>query len=168
MWYYFLVMAGVIGLDQASKWIVMLNMTEKQSVPVIPGVFNITYIRNPGAAMGMLSDSRWVFLVLSFVGIAAVIFYLVKYRPRKKLLWIPLSMIAGGGIGNMIDRLFYIDSEGKRTVVDFLDFCAFPSLWKWIFNVADAFVCVGAGILFVYLLIDIIWDYRKEKSEKNV
>jgi signal peptidase II len=167
MWLYFLVIAGVIVLDQASKWLVLLNMELHESIEVIPGVFRFTYIRNQGSAFGMFSDSRWVFLVLSVVGIAAVIFYLVKFRPTQKLMWIPLAMIAGGGIGNMIDRLFYGESFGNGTVVDFLDFCPFPNLWMWIFNVADAFVCVGAGILFVYLLIDIIREYKMEKVNKN-
>ncbi len=167
MWLYFLVIAGVVALDQGSKWLVMLNMELHESVDLIPGVFRFTYIRNDGSAFGMLSEQRWVFLVLSVVGIAAVIFYLVKFRPKEKLMWIPLAMIAGGGIGNMIDRLFYGDVFGNGTVVDFLDFCLLPNLWMWIFNVADAFVCVGAGILFVYLLLEIIREYREEKSKKN-
>ena len=167
LWLYFLVIAGVIALDQASKWLVMLTMELHESIEVIPGVFRFTYIRNQGSAFGMFSDSRWVFLVLSVVGIAAVIVYLVKFRPTQKLMWIPLAMIAGGGIGNMVDRLFYGESFGNGTVVDFLDFCLFPELWMWIFNVADAFVCVGAGILFVYLLIDIVREYKAEKSGKS-
>ncbi|MBO5306330.1 MAG: signal peptidase II, partial [Clostridia bacterium] len=122
---------------------------------------------NDGSAFGMLSENRWVFLLLSVLGIAAIVFYLVKFRPKAKLMWIPLCMIAGGGIGNMIDRMFYGEGFGNGTVVDFLDFCLFPNLWMWIFNIADAFVCVGAGILFVYLLLDIIRDYRGEKSKKN-
>ena len=76
-------------------------------------------------------------------------------------------MIIGGGIGNMIDRLFYGDSFGDGTVVDFLDFCAFPNLWSWIFNVADAFVCVGAAILFVYLLIEIIKEEKDKAKQKT-
>lgn len=98
--------------------------------------------------------------------IAGIIFYLVKYRPQQKLIYIPAAMIAGGGIGNMIDRLFYGEGFGNGTVVDFLDFCAFPDLWYWIFNVADAFVCVGAAILFVYLFIDIIKEEKAKKQEK--
>lgn len=167
LWLYFLVMAGVIALDQGSKWLVMLNMELYESVDVIPGVFRFTYIRNDGMALGMLDEHRWVFLVLSTVGIAAILFFLIKFRPKEKLLWIPLAMIAGGGFGNMIDRMFYGETFGNGTVVDFLDFCLFPNLWKWIFNVADAFVCVGAGIVFVYLLLDIIREYREEKRKKK-
>ena len=156
-----------VFLDQISKYLVVIYMELGESVDIIPGVFRFTYIRNQGSAFGMFSDSRWVFLVLSVVGIAAVIFYLVKFRPTQKLMWIPLAMIAGGGIGNMVDRLFYGESFGNGTVVDFLDFCPFPNLWMWIFNVADSFVCVGAGILFVYLLIDIIREYKAEKNGKS-
>ena len=167
MWLYFLVIAGVIVLDQGTKWLVMKNMELYESIDVIPGVFRFTYIRNDGAALGMLSDYRWIFLVLSVIGIAAVIFYLVKFRPKKKMMWIPLAMIAGGGIGNMIDRLFYGTPFGNGTVVDFLDFYFLPRIWKWIFNIADVFVCIGAAFLFIYLLGDIIQEYRVEKNEKN-
>ena len=163
-----LVVLGCVALDQATKWIVILNMEIGESIPFIKGIFHFTYIRNPGAAFGSLSNSRWIFIVLSTVMIAGMIFYLVKYRPKAKLFYIPASMIIGGGIGNMIDRLFYGDSFGNGTVVDFLDFCAFPKLWSWIFNVADAFVCVGAAILFVYLLIDIVNEEKnKSKSKKQ-
>jgi hypothetical protein len=57
-------------------------------------------------------------------------------------------MAIGGGIGNMIDRIAY------GTVVDFIDFCAFPELWMWIFNGADSFVCVGAALLVIYYITD--------------
>lgn len=163
-----LIVLGCVALDQATKWIVILNMEIGESIPFIKGVFHFTYIRNPGAAFGSLSNSRWIFIVLSTVMIAGMIFYLVKYRPKAKLFYIPTSMIIGGGIGNMIDRLFYGDTFGDGTVVDFLDFCAFPKLWSWIFNVADSFVCVGAAILFIYLLVEIIKEEKikaKQKSE---
>lgn len=162
----FLIIFGVVALDQLTKWIVMLNMELGESIPFIKNVFNFTYIRNPGASFGSFSNNRWVFIVVSTVMIAGIIFYLVKYRPQQKLIYIPAAMIAGGGIGNMIDRLFYGEGFGNGTVVDFLDFCAFPDLWYWIFNVADAFVCVGAAILFVYLFIDIIKEEKAKKQEK--
>ena len=167
MWLYALIIVGIIALDQASKWLVLLNMELRESIPIIQDVLHLTYVRNPGAAFGSLSGARWIFLVVSVVGIAAVIFYLVKFKPKEWYLSIPLSMIAGGGFGNMIDRLFYGDSFGNGTVVDFIDFCAFPTLWHWIFNVADIFVVVGAGILFVYLLIDVIKDFKNGKKEET-
>ena len=74
------------------------------------------------------------------------------------LLRVGLSLVIGGGIGNMIDRIAY------GYVVDFLDFCAFPSIWKWVFNIADACVCVGAGIVMLYFIIDIVKDAKKQKA----
>lgn len=162
-----LIILGVVALDQATKWVVMLNMELGESVPLIKDVFHFTYIRNAGASFGSFSESRWVFMIASTVMIAGMIFYLVKYRPKEKLIYIPASMIIGGGIGNMIDRLFYGEGFGNGTVVDFLDFCAFPDLWYWIFNVADCFVCVGAAILFVYLFIDIIKDEKNKKKANS-
>ena len=162
-----LIILGSVALDQATKWIVMLNMELGESIPFIKGVFNFTYIRNAGASFGSFSESRWVFMIASTVMIAGMIFYLVKYRPKQKMIYIPSAMIIGGGLGNMIDRLFYGEGFGNGTVVDFLDFCAFPDLWYWIFNVADCFVCVGAAILFVYLFIDIIKDEKNKKIKKS-
>ena len=162
-----LIVLGCVAVDQATKWIVALNMEIGQSVPFIKNVFHFTYIRNPGAAFGSLSNSRWIFIVLSTVMIAGMIYYLVKFRPKSKLMYIPMSMIIGGGLGNMIDRLFYGDKFGDGTVIDFLDFCAFPKLWSWIFNIADAFVVVGAIILFTYLLIDIIKDEKNKAASKQ-
>ena len=162
-----LIILGVVALDQATKWVVMLNMELGESLPLIKDVFHFTYIRNAGASFGSFSESRWVFMIASTVMIAGMIFYLVKYRPKEKLIYVPASMIIGGGIGNMIDRLFYGEGFGNGTVVDFLDFCAFPDLWYWIFNVADCFVCVGAAILFVYLFIDIIKDEKNKKKANS-
>ena len=162
-----LIILGVVALDQATKWVVMLNMELGESLPLIKDVFHFTYIRNAGASFGSFSESRWVFMIASTGMIAGMIFYLVKYRPKEKLIYVPASMIIGGGIGNMIDRLFYGEGFGNGTVVDFLDFCAFPDLWYWIFNVADCFVCVGAAILFVYLFIDIIKDEKNKKKANS-
>lgn len=161
-----LIILGAVALDQATKWIVMLNMELGESIPFIKGIFNFTYIRNAGASFGSFSESRWVFMIASTVMIIGMVGYLVKYRPTQKLIYIPASMIVGGGIGNMIDRLFYGEGFGNGTVVDFIDFCAFPNLWYWIFNVADCFVCVGAAILFVYLFIEIIRDEKNKKAAK--
>ena len=81
-----------------------------------------------------------------------------------------LSLIIGGGIGNMIDRLFrvgvYERGEKYFFVVDFIDFYALGSLWVWVFNIADACVCVGAGILMVWCIKAIIDDYKAEKAAK--
>ena len=158
MWLYFLVIAGVVALDQATKWLVMLTMELHESIPFLPNVFHFTYIRNEGSAFGMFAENRWVFLILSTVGIAAVLFYLIKFRPKEKLMWIPLSMIAGGGIGNMIDRLYL------GYVVDFIDVRLINFA---VFNVADSFVTVGAFLFMGYMIYDTVQEYKREKAAKE-
>ena len=169
-----LIIAGVVILDQASKALVMYGLqldTVGESIPIIENVFHFTHVRNTGAAFGMLGgeDQRWIFILISVIGIAALLIYLWKFRPDSKLACTALSMIIGGGVGNMIDRCFrvgIVDGVERHYVFDFLDFCAFPDLWKWTFNVADAFVCVGAGILFVWCIYAFIQEAKAEKAKK--
>ena len=68
----------------------------------------------------------------------------------------------------MIDRIFNGDVIGEGVVVDFIDFCAFPNLWMWIFNLADSFVCVGAGIFIFFYVREEIQAYKKSKAAKNI
>ena len=76
-------------------------------------------------------------------------------------------MIVGGGIGNMIDRIFNGDVIGNGVVVDFIDFCAFPNLWMWIFNGADSFVCVGVGLFVIYYIRSEIKAAKAKKEEEE-
>lgn len=156
-----LIIASVV-LDQVSKLLVVANMELGQSIDVIPGIFRFTYIHNEGAAFGSMADSRWIFMILSSVAIIAILVYMFWKKPQSKLLRAALILVAGGGIGNMIDRIFL------GYVIDFLDFCAFPNLWMWIFNVADACVCIGAGLLALWMILDIIKDEKAKKAAVNV
>ncbi|MBE6637938.1 MAG: signal peptidase II [Ruminococcaceae bacterium] len=162
----FLILAlGIPVLDQITKLIVDANMTLGESIPLIKDVFHITYIHNEGAAMGMLSEHRWVFLILSTVAIIAIFGYIVYSRKTiAKMEAIAFGMIAGGGIGNMIDRTFYGESLFNGAVIDFFDFRLF-SFWKWIFNVADIAVCVGVGLYALYVILTEVQAYKKRKAE---
>ena len=160
---WFLVIAAVIILDQASKAYVMygLGLDEVgESIPLIENVFHFTHVRNTGAAFGMLDEEnqRWIFIVASIIGIAALIFYLWKFRPKSKWACTALSMIIGGGIGNMIDRI------ALGYVVDFIDFTLIDFA---VFNGADSFVCVGAGLLILALILDIVKEQKTEKEKNN-
>lgn len=159
LWIILLVL--IIFADQLSKWLVVALLQGKESFYVIPGVLRFTYVENDGAAFGMLDDHRWVFLVLSTVMIIALIFYIVKYKPSSKWVMTSLILIVGGGIGNMIDRILL------GYVIDFIDFCAFPQLWRWVFNIADSAVCVGTFMLSVWLIIDTVKEYKRKKAEKE-
>ena len=157
----------VVLLDQITKLIVISKMTLGESVPLIDGVFHFTYILNKGAAFGMLSDHRWIFIVLSTVAVLGIGAYLILRSRKIGTLWgISLAMICGGGVGNMIDRLWNGEEFGSGAVIDFLDFCAFPELWSWIFNVADAAVCIGAGLIVLAVILDEVKESRRVKAAK--
>ena len=101
----------------------------------------------------MLSEHRWVFMAVSVIAIAAFLFYIIKFKPQGKLLLSSMAMIIGGGIGNMIDRVW------RGSVVDFIevDFMEFA-----VFNVADIFVCVGCGLM---ILDVILYEIREQKMK---
>ena len=149
---------GVIALDQISK-ILILNFLYEGQVDLIPGILRFTYVENRGMAFGMLSDHRWVFMLLSVVGIALIGVYMYFFV-KQKLGRIALALIIGGGIGNMIDRVAY------GFVVDFIDFYLFD-FWKWVFNIADSAVCIGAGLFMLYIILDTIKEIKKQKGAKE-
>lgn len=159
----------VVLLDQITKLLIVNHFELGESLPLIKDVFHFTYILNEGAAFGMLADHRWVFLILSTVSVLGITAYLVFRSNKIGTLWgIALGMIAGGGIGNMIDRIWNGEVFGSGAVIDFIDFCAFPELWSWIFNVADAAVCVGAGLIFVAVILDEVKESRKRKASATL
>lgn len=129
--------------DQLTKYLVVENFELYEAKDFIPHVMSLKYTQNRGAAFSMLSDNRWVFMVLSFLSMAIIIYLLIKEYRRHTLLNVSLAMVLGGGIGNMIDRI------RLEYVVDFfrLDFVDFA-----IFNVADCFITVGAVLLGVYVV----------------
>lgn len=151
----FAIILGIVGLDQLTKALAVIYLQGEPSFPLWQDVLHFTFVKNPGAAFGMLSNARWVFMILSTVAIVGILFYLIKFRPKNKWLTVSLAMIVGGGIGNMIDRVLL------GYVVDFIDFTLIDFA---VFNVADSFVTVGAGILIVYLICDIVRDYKKNKK----
>ncbi len=158
-----MIMVGVIFLDQLTKWLTVINLEYipwpgvPDTVPIIEDVFHFTYVRNEGAAFGILKDQRWVFLVVSTVAIIALSIYLWKNRNGSKLLNLGISFIVGGGIGNMIDRTLL------GYVIDFLDFRLIDFA---IFNVADSFVCVGVGLFALAVILEEIKTSKKEKAAK--
>lgn len=152
------VIAGVIGLDQLTKWLAVVCLQGEASFPLWKGVLHFTYVENTGMAFGMLKDHRWVFMVFSTIAIVALMIYLFRFRPEGKWMQISMAMIIGGGIGNMIDRIFL------GFVVDFIDFTLINFA---VFNVADSFVCVGAGIMILCLVLDLMKEIKAERAKKE-
>lgn len=148
-----------VAVDFISKVIVSSNMELYGTAPFLPGIIEFRYIRNTGAAWGMFSDSRWVFMVLTAIAIIAIPFFLYKFGKVHKLFGISLSLIWGGAIGNMIDRVFY------GSVVDFINFqfVDFP-----VFNIADCCVTIGAAMMLVYVIFfdkTLFRDSKKKEEE---
>jgi signal peptidase II len=141
---------AILILDQATKFIVDQTIPLHHSIPVIDDLFSLTYIRNTGAAFGMLAGSaahfRIPFLVLFSVLAIVFIIVMVRRLPDREIgLITALAFILGGAIGNLIDRIAYGE------VIDFLDF--YWSRYHWpAFNLADSFITVGVLITVFYLI----------------
>ena len=168
---YFVIAAAAVALDQITKMAAVKHLAEIDCVEVIPGVLEFKYIENDGMAFGLLSGARWIFMTVSVIAIVGLVVYLIKWRPASKFACIGISLIIGGGIGNMIDRLFFTSvfdpEQGGKVVRDFIYFCGFGDLWVWIFNVADACVCVGGAMLLLWCVKSIIKEYRAERQKKK-
>lgn len=166
----YLIAAAVVFLDLLTKHLVKSSefLVNGGTVDIIPGVFRLKYVENAGAAMGSFADARAVFMILSVVAIIGIIVFSVLYRSR---LTIPdavcIGLIIGGGIGNMYERLFNTNADGVNVVTDFLDFCMFPNLWKWVFNLADAAITCGAVMFILLFVLREIRAVRQEKLEKE-
>ena len=146
----FVVMALVVPLDQITKFYISSSMSLHDSFPVIDGLFNITYVRNTGAAFGFLAKAspmiRCTFLIAVTVAvILLIIYYIWKIKAEEKLFVFPLSLILGGAVGNLIDRVHF------GYVIDFLDFYIGSYHWP-AFNVADSAISIGAIILIFEVL----------------
>jgi signal peptidase II len=148
----------VILLDQATKAWIISTMRLYDSFAVIGGLFNITYVRNPGAAFGFLAAApplfRYIFfLAVTVAAILLILHYLRVSRTEAPFLVSALALIMAGAVGNLIDRVRFGE------VVDFLD--VYIGAYHWpAFNVADSAITVGAAILIVVLL-----RKRKERTE---
>ncbi len=152
-----------VFLDQLTKYLTVLHLKPIDTLPIIEDVLHLTYVENTGAAFGMMKDARWVFMVTSTVAIIGILGYMIHrvYIKKEKMPWmeaLSLSLIVGGGIGNMIDRTML------GYVVDMID-CRFINFA--VFNVADSFVCIGAGLMILYLIILTVKEYKAEKAAKQ-
>ena len=152
------IIIGIVGLDQLTKWLAVIYLQGEPSFPLWKDVLHFTYVENPGMAFGMMQNNRWVFMVFSTVAIVGLAVYLFRFRPESRWMQVSLAMIIGGGFGNMIDRVVL------GYVIDFIDFTLIDFA---VFNVADSFVCVGAGMMIVYLIADIVKDYKKAKTKDS-
>jgi signal peptidase II len=153
---YFIIIAAVVVLDQLAKYLIRTDLVLNSSIPLVDGIFHITYIHNYGAAFSIFQNKTGFLISMQLIVIAAVLVYLViRQKKEHWCLLLSLSLIAAGGIGNLIDR------AANGYVVDFLDFRIWP-----IFNVADISVCVGCGLLVLYMFFIEPKRNRNKASEE--
>lgn len=133
-------------LDWGTKWLVQNHITQgTEQIPIIPGFFNLRHDRNDGAAFGVLAGHRFLLILITIVALVFIFTYYLRYR-ESRWMQVSLGFLLGGAMGNFIDRLYLGE------VIDFLQFgIASRGLFWPTFNVADVSVCIGAGMLIVYL-----------------
>lgn len=158
----FLPALAVIALDQATKFAVISTLRVYDSIPVIPGFFNLVHVRNRGIAFGLLSQlgAAWGTVLMSATTAAAVILlvlWLSRLRAGDDRTAFALSLIIGGAVGNLIDRV------RLGEVVDFLDFYVGSFHWP-AFNVADSAVTLGTFLVILNLLFQ---HPREEKKQQE-
>ncbi len=140
----------VVVLDQLTKWEVVKNFSLGQTRSIVPGIFDLTYVRNTGAAFGILAhaDARWrvpFFVLVPLVALVAIFQVFRRIGEKDLKLAYALALVMGGAVGNLIDRAWL------NYVVDFL---LFHWNYEWqfpAFNIADSAICVGVGILMLDL-----------------
>lgn len=158
--------ALIVALDQLIKMYIHLHYQVGESVPVIPGFFNLTYVRNPGAAFGFLAQSHPefrenFFLVMPPVALVIIMIIMRNVPDNDDLQIFSLSSVFGGAIGNYIDRIQF------RYVIDYLDF-HWKEVYTWpAFNVADSAIVAGVTILVVLMFFE-GKTHRGKDPAKNV
>ena len=141
-------------LDICTKWLVHQHIPQGRGYPVIPGFFNLRHDRNTGAAFGILSDQRTLLVLITIVALIFIFIYAIRFQ-NSRWMQIALGFLLGGAVGNFIDRILL------GGVVDFLQFGVESKNLFWpTFNVADVSICIGAGMLIVYL-----FRIQKQKTE---
>ena len=143
----------VVILDQLTKQIIRQTMHLGDSFDVLGHVVRITYVENPGIAFGIRVGNNAVFTVLSIIASLGVLIYLFAHKDEGILMKSSLSLILGGAVGNLIDRILF------KRVADFIDVGMGDLRWP-VFNVADSAVVIGMVILFYTM-------YGSGKKEKE-
>jgi len=142
-----LTIIGVWGIDRYIKFLVQTNLIPGETLKVIPKVFHLTYVLNPGAAFGLMAGQTWIFIVTAVLVISGIIYGQFRIPRKEKITRLALGIIGGGALGNLYDRLVI----GR--VVDYLDF----QIWSYVFNFADSMIVIGVGLLMLAI-------YRDEKK----
>ncbi len=144
MYFWIIISALSVLIDQLSKILVSLNFTQREHLVFIPGIIDLVYVQNTGAAFSIFENYTWILGVVSLLFSVGIVYYMIKTKPKDKLTIISAGLLLGGAVGNGIDRFV------RGYVVDFLElaFINFP-----VFNIADIAITAGAALLIVAALL---------------
>ena len=149
---------ALVAFDQLTKYLATLYLAPIGAVPFIPGIMELRYILNDGAAFSILSGNRWFLIVITGIALAGLGWYLLFRKPQDKLTYFALLLVFAGGIGNLVDRVL------NGVVVDFF---ATTFMNFAVFNVADCFVCVGMGMLILAVVREEISAKKKKPHAED-
>lgn len=138
----FIVALLIVVADQLIKLLVVNTIKVDGSVSILNGLVNFLYCENKGMAFGMLQNARWLFIGFTLVVMIGIVIYMIKTKPKSKFLLTSLALILGGGIGNLIDRIFL------GYVIDYIQL----SFFSPVCNFADYCITIGTALLVIYIL----------------
>lgn len=144
---FFLIAITVFIIDQITKYFAVKYLVFGNPVHIIDGFFDFSLAYNPGAAFGIFANQRLLFFVFTAISIAVIFYITVTHTRGKTSLNLLIGAILGGILGNLIDRI------RLGYVVDFIDFYIKDYHWPT-FNIADSSICIGIGILAIFILKD--------------
>lgn len=143
----------LVVADQYSKQVVISYLLLGEKKIVIPNFFDVTYVKNTGAAWSMMEGQQSIFIIISFLAVVGFCYLLIKDKSKFNLYKLSYLLIIGGALGNLIDRITL------NYVIDFLDFNIFGYDFP-VFNIADSFITIG---VFIYVILIIL----ENKNAKN-
>lgn len=135
-------------LDRLSKIWALKELRVEGPIIILKDFFKLDYLENRGAAFGILQNKTWFLVLITVLIIGAMCYYLIKYKPKSKLIRVSLAMIMAGALGNFYDRIIY------KFVVDFISVHYKNIYYFPTFNLADIFVTLGTIGLIIYLIKD--------------
>jgi signal peptidase II len=149
---------ALTGADQLLKQLVIVHLRDREPIVLIPHVLQLHYTENDGAMMGMLQGKTVLMIVLALAVFVVLLYLVFSKKIRFGLVYCCLAGILAGGLGNLIDRIF------RGFVVDYIEvlFVRF-----YIFNFADCLITVGAFLIVIYEICEMIRDGKKKKENAH-
>ena len=152
-----LTIIGVWIIDRFLKILIQTYFIPGETLIVIPKVFHLTFVLNPGAAFGLMAGRTWIFVITAFIVVGGIIYAQFHIPRSEKFTRLAIGMIGGGALGNLYDRL------AIGSVVDYLDF----QIWSYVFNFADSMIVLGVGVLMFLIYWEEKFQDKPQKIEES-